>query len=73
MINFLDDNWLSSLDQYKTTPEPMPSANIADEERREMTWALFEQDILQFAEDQGWPAVLKCVAHAMAQQRELFK
>lgn len=43
------------------------------EEAREALWASFEQDILAFAQVEGWPATLRAVSRAMQGQKELWR
>ena len=53
----------------------LPSVETADEEYvRERRWAFFEADCREFAdlEPDGFAAVLRAVARAMKEQRELI-
>ena len=76
---------LDAFDTYFPLPEPepwtggpLPQASVEtrdEEEAREQKWRSFEQDILQFADSEpdGFAAVLRAVAGAMKNQRELFR
>jgi hypothetical protein len=73
---FRDNRFLTGLDGYLTTPEPMPSvASSEDEEARERRWADFIGECREFAasEPDGYAALLRAVAEAMKGQRELFR
>ena len=50
------------------------SPNYQAEDERELRWASFEEDCRSFAasEPDGWAAVLRALARAMKDQRELL-
>lgn len=57
-------------------PFDLPSVDTReDEEDRERRWVGFEADCADFAksEPDGWSAVLRAVARAMKEQRELIR
>lgn len=54
-------------------PFDLPSVETPeDEEARERRWWALETELIEFAKVEGWPAVLRAVSRAMAEQKELL-
>jgi hypothetical protein len=68
----MSERWLASLDAWKTTEPPEPEGNrYAAEEAKEEAFAMFEQDVLEFAQKWGMPAAVRAVARVMEAQKTI--
>lgn len=66
----------AAYDRWKTTEPSYPDDRAiayAAEEAKEEAYAIFEQDVTDFANKYGWPAAVRAVSRAMDQQKVFWK